>query len=382
MKEIDLKEIEERYFFNLLKNITGEDVQDISLTMLKGDASDRRYFRIGYKTELKAQGSKFKTPNTELRTSVIMMVLSNPHPPSSPPLQGGGRGGRELPFINVQSHLRKCGMAVPEIYYYDEKKGFLFLEDCGDITLEEWIKGATSPSPLLTKEGIKGRSVAEYYKKAIDSLLNIQIKGSDKSIGDCVAFNLRFDVEKLMWELNFMIEHMIFGLLNKRMDNGDMDEVREYLLDLCQILSNQKQYLNHRDYHSRNIMVKDGDLRFLDFQDARMGPCQYDLCSLLRDSYAVLDNKLVDELIEYYIIRKEMIEGEKIDRGEFRRIFNYMSIQRNLKAIGTFAYQKMAKGNDRYLKHIPPTLNYVKVNIEKYEAFAGLKRILYKYLPF
>ena len=365
--EVGLKEIEERYFFSLLKNITGEDVHSISLTLLKGDASDRRYFRIGY--------------NSKLKASIIMMVLSEPSPPSPPPLKGGARGGG-LPFINVQSHLRKCGVAVPEIYYYDEKKGFLFLEDCGDITLEEWMKGATSPSPLLTKEGIKGRSGAEYYKKAIDSLLNIQVKGSDKSIGDCVAFNLRFDVEKLMWELNFMIEHMIFGLLNKRMDNGDLDEVREYLLDLCQILSSQRQYLSHRDYHSRNIMVKDGDLRFIDFQDARMGPCQYDLSSLLRDSYTVLDNKLVDDLIEYYISQKEMIEGESIDRNEFRRIFDYMSVQRNLKAVGTFAYQKMAKGSDRYLEHIPPTLNYVKVNLEKHEAFSGLKKILYKYLPF
>jgi len=161
-----------------------------------------------------------------------------------------------------------------------------------------------------------------------------------------------------------------------------LDEMRGYLLDLCQILSNQRQYLNHRDYHSRNIMVKDGDLRFLDFQDARMGPCQYDLSSLLRDSYIVLDNKLVDDLIEYYISQKEMIEGESIDRNEFRRIFDYMSVQRNLKAVGTFAYQKMAKGSDRYLEHIPPTLNYVKVNLEKYEAFSGLKKILYKYLPF
>lgn len=344
MKEIDLKEIEERYFFGVLKGITGERVYDLSLTMLKGDASDRRYFRLGYRKD-------------NSNSSIVIMVLSSPT-------------HSELPFINVQSHLRKCSVAVPEIYYYDEKKGFLFLEDCGDITLEEWIKEKDA------------NAISKYYKRIIDSLLNIQINGSDKSIGDCVAFNLRFDVEKLMWELNFMIEHMIFGLLNKRMDDGDLDEVRRYLLDLCQILSDQRQYLNHRDYHSRNIMVKDGDLRFLDFQDARMGPCQYDLSSLLRDSYTVLDDKLMDELIEYYISKKELIEGEKIGRGEFRRIFDYMSVQRNLKAVGTFAFQKMAKGNDRYLKHIPPTLNYVKVNLEKYEAFAGLKKILCKYLPF
>ena len=344
MKETDLKEIEEKYY-HILKDIIGKGVQDVKLTMLKGDASNRRYYRIEY-------NSKLRTPN-----SIIMMVLASPH-------------NGDLSFINVQQHLKKCAVAVPEIYHYDKEKGILFLEDCGDITLEEWIKERDADT------------ISKYYKRIIDSLLNIQIKGSDKSIGDCVAFNLRFDVEKLMWELNFMIEHMIFGLLNKRMDNGDLDEVREYLLDLCQILSSQRQYLSHRDYHSRNIMVKDGDLRFIDFQDARMGPCQYDLSSLLRDSYTVLDNKLVDDLIEYYISQKEMIEGESIDRNEFRRIFDYMSVQRNLKAVGTFAYQKMAKGSDRYLEHIPPTLNYVKVNLEKHEAFSGLKKILYKYLPF
>lgn len=340
--DIDLKEVDERDFFDTLKNITGERVQDISLNILKGDASDRRYLRIGYKTDNNSN-------------SIVVMVLSCPH-------------NGELPFINVQRHFKKCGVAVPEIYHYDGEKGLLFMEDCGDITLEEWLKEKNE----ITK--------IKYYKKIIDSLLNIQIRGSDKNIGECVAFELRFDVEKLMWELNFMIEHMIFGLLNKRMDNMDLDKMREYLLDICKILSYQKPYLNHRDYHSRNIMVKNMELKFLDFQDARMGPCQYDLCSLLRDSYMMLDDELADELIEYYISNKERIEGEYIDRLEFRKVFDYMSIQRNLKAIGTFAYQKMVKGNDRYLTSIPVALEYVRANINKYENLSGLRNILYKYL--
>lgn len=343
LKEIDLKEIEEKYFLGFLKDITGEGVQDIKLTMLKGDASDRRYYRIEY-------NSKLRTPN-----SIIMMVLASPH-------------NGDLSFINVQQHLKKCAVAVPEIYYYDKEKGILFLEDCGDITLEEWMKERDADT------------ISKYYKRIIDSLLNIQIKGSDSSKGDCVAFSLKFDVEKLMWELNFMIKHMIFGLRGLRINDNDLEEMREYLSDLCIILSDQKQYLNHRDYHSRNIMIKNGELRFLDFQDARMGPCQYDLASLLRDSYTVLDDKLVDALIEYYISNKERIEGEDIDRTEFRKVFDYMSIQRNLKAIGTFAYQKMSKGNYRYLENIPPTLEYIRRNLEKYEALSGLKKLLYKYL--
>src|SRR3990172_8765365 len=111
---------------------------------------------------------------------------------------------------------------------------------------------------------------------------------------------------------NIIIEHMIFGLRGLKINDNDLEKMRGYLSDLCIILSDQKQYLNHRDYHSRNIMIKNGELRFLDFQDARMGPCQYDLASLLRDSYTVLDDKLVDALIEYYISNKEKIKGENI----------------------------------------------------------------------
>ena len=342
LRDIDLKEIEEKYY-HILKDIIGKGVQDVKLTMLKGDASDRRYYRIEY-------NSKLRTPN-----SIIMMVLASPH-------------NGTLSFINVQQHLKKCAVAVPEIYHYDKEKGILFLEDCGDITLEEWMKERDADT------------ISKYYKRIIDSLLNIQIKGSDSSKGDCVTFSLKFDVEKLMWELNFMIEHMIFGLRGLKINDNDLEEMRGYLSDLCIILSDQKQYLNHRDYHSRNIMIKNGELRFLDFQDARMGPCQYDLASLLRDSYTVLDDKLVDALIEYYISNKERIEGEDIDRTEFRKIFDYMSIQRNLKAIGTFAYQKMSKGNYRYLENIPPTLEYIRRNLEKYQALSGLKKLLYKYL--
>ena len=100
MKETDLKEIEEKYY-HILKDIIGKGVQDVKLTMLKGDASNRRYYRIEY-------NSKLRTPN-----SIIMMVLASPH-------------NGDLSFINVQQHLKKCAVAVPEIYHYDKVKGILF----------------------------------------------------------------------------------------------------------------------------------------------------------------------------------------------------------------------------------------------------------------
>ena len=118
----------------------------------------------------------------------------------------------------------------------------------------------------------------------------------------------------------------------------------------------------------------------VDFQDARMGLCQYDLASLLRDSYFVLDEETKEELVDYYIGEKEGIEKKKIDRKQFLKVFDYMSIQRNLKAVGTFSYQKVAKKNDRYLQHIGDTLEYVKNNFEKHKELAALGKVLWKYL--
>ena len=110
-------------------------------------------------------------------------------------------------------------------------------------------------------------------------------------------------------------------------------------------------------------MVYNGNLKVIDFQDARMGPCQYDLASLLKDSYIVLEETIRKELLEYYIESMHQV-GRKIERDPFYKIFDWMSVQRNLKAIGTFAYQSKVLGNNQYLQHIEPTLEYVRKTLK------------------
>ena len=110
-------------------------------------------------------------------------------------------------------------------------------------------------------------------------------------------------------------------------------------------------------------MIQNEKLTVIDFQDARMGPCQYDLVSLLKDSYITLEDPVRDALVEFYLDRMEQ-HGKKILRGSFYKIFDWMSVQRNLKAIGTFAYQSKILGNDRYLQYIGPTLEYIKKTLE------------------
>jgi aminoglycoside/choline kinase family phosphotransferase len=133
--------------------------------------------------------------------------------------------------------------------------------------------------------------------------------------------------------------------------------------------------LCHRDYHSRNLMLRDASLYVIDFQDARMGPDTYDLVSLLRDSYVDITDRELDELIAYFLALKQR-DGEAVPMTEFRRRFDLMALQRNLKALGTFGYQTLTRHNTVYIQYIPRTLRYAKTNLTKYPRFARLRELL------
>jgi len=129
--------------------------------------------------------------------------------------------------------------------------------------------------------------------------------------------------------------------------------------------------LCHRDYHSRNLMLSDDSLYIIDFQDARMGPDTYDLASLLRDSYVDITDRELDDLIAYFLALKGCADG-----ADYRRRFDLMALQRNLKALGTFGYQTMTRRNPVYIQYMPRTLRYARSNLEKYPRFARLRALL------
>jgi aminoglycoside/choline kinase family phosphotransferase len=142
-------------------------------------------------------------------------------------------------------------------------------------------------------------------------------------------------------------------------------------------LAAEERVLCHRDYHSRNLMLHDGRLHIIDFQDARLGPDTYDLASLLRDSYVDIGDLELDDLIAYFLALKHR-DGAAgpADASEFRRRFDLMALQRNLKALGTFGYQTTTRGNPVYIQYIPRTLRYARRALEHYPRFARLQGLL------
>lgn len=321
--------------------ITEQPVSAVKLEKLKGDASERNFYRLRFKQQ----------------QSLVLMEFDPPKPE------------RQAELVRVWEYFNRWNLGVPQLRYHDEDKGLLFFEDCGDLTLEQLAHEQSA------------EVYYPYYEQAIDLILRIQQAGTKHRDAGCPAFKLAFDTQKLSWELDFFLKHMLEGYRQLTLPPEDKQALKKHFLSLSQQLADEPHYLTHRDYHSRNLMIKQGQLRLVDFQDARLGLCQYDLASLLRDSYIRLEEQQLGSLLEYYIERKEKLEKISINRKRFRQVFDYTCIQRNLKAVGSFAYLACERGKPSYIKHIPLTLEYVKQNLSKYPELADFKQLLGKYLP-
>lgn len=332
-----------------------------SVVRLPGDASTRRYYRIFSKAGASARGASAR--------SFIVMRMD--------PFE---KEGEKLPFLVVQKHLAACSVDVPRVLDVDPANGFVLLEDLGDVTLLRRLQEVSSPEVER-----------HMYQRVIDSLVNLQLRASPKGRKhpNIDAFKLRFDHEKLMWEVNFTVEHFYKLYLVRQMSSRDLKVIQDGFSQICTILANEPTVLTHRDFHSRNIMATPSDERdseerlvMIDFQDARMGPAQYDLASLLKDSYYQLEESQIQRLIDYYIARWEGVSGQRIDRDHFERVFDLMSLQRNFKAIGSFASFLNRRGNATYLKYIGNTFENIRRTLLKHPEYSRLRETLFHYYYF
>ena len=282
----------------------------------------------------------------------------------------------ELPFLNVSHHLQAVGVAVPRLYCFDEAAGLLFLEDFGDVTLAQACEGSSTST------------IERLYRQAIDVLVQIHVQASVPSNRPCLAFSRSFDTSLYMWEFEHFLEYGVVARYGKPMCSEDLLPVQEEFNKIATWLVEQTMVFTHRDYHSRNLMVDGERLGVIDFQDALMGPATYDLASLLRDSYIALDESLIDALIAYYLEKMcQTLPSSQCaamylnDPKTFRRLFDFASIQRNLKAAGRFVYIDRVKGNQNFLASIPRTLQNVHANLMKYPQLHRLLKHLSPYVP-
>jgi aminoglycoside/choline kinase family phosphotransferase len=320
-----------------------------SVERIPGDASTRRYYRI----------------HADKNSYILMRMESFLDQ------------GLDLPFLTVQKHLALSGVDVPAILDVDPGRGIILLEDLGDRTLLRELQ-----------EVGDAEKERHLYERVIDSLVHMQYHASPAQRPNQIdAFKLRFDFEKLNWEIQFTIEQFYELYLKRTIKPEHRKIMDEGFGEICRTLASEPVYFTHRDFHSRNVMVtpKSGhEPRFvmIDFQDGRLGPLQYDLASLLKDSYYQLEEAQIERLLDYYVARWEALSKERLDRNRFRVLFDWMAVQRNFKAIGSFASFQNKRGDSTYLKYVGNTFENIRRNLLRYPQFSALREVLFHYYYF
>jgi aminoglycoside/choline kinase family phosphotransferase len=312
----------------------GARAETARISPLAGDASTRRYFRV-----------------QETRDTSVVALHPEPF------------DGESAPFLVVHGLLAGWGVPVPRILGVDGPQGVMWLEDLGDVTLQ---------TALLESSAAQQR---DFYRQALDQLVRLQREAGQGPQG-ASCFQIAFDFEKLSWELHFFWKHFLEAFRGCDLSVEDRASVADGFHRLASEIASWPRVLCHRDFHSRNLMPHGGELVWIDFQDARMGPATYDLASLLRDSYVDLPEEFVTERIEEF--RQRAVPGES--RDTFQRRFELMSIQRNLKALGTFGYMSTSRGSAVYLPYIPRTLASARRNLVRHPELSGLHRALARHL--
>lgn len=297
-----------------------------SLASLPADASTRRFHRL-------------RLPDGSTR---IVMDYGAP-------FEG------ETDDIRLARIFETAGLPVAHVLESFPALGCLVLEDLGDTTLETALRRAEGAGGIATRSALHRAAVRLAVEVATRG--SVALSASDRAAGPAL------DRERFRFEMGFFVEHFVGRYLRRAADPG-LSDALDALADEA---AAHPRVLCHRDYHSRNLMVRDdGSLAMVDIQDARWGPDTYDVASLLRDAYVDVDEGAVAELLELY--RGALADPP--ERQAFVHRFRVVATQRMIKALGTFGYQVAVLGRERYVSAIPRTVGRLRnaLSLDRFTA--------------
>ncbi len=299
-------------------DLSGSDALP-ELSMVAGDASPRRYFRLA------------------LAASSYVLVDA---PPATE---------KNVAFVQVALLLRGAGVKVPAVLAVDFDRGFLLLEDLGDQLL----------LPLLDSGSSGG-----FYAQAFATLA--QMAAVDTACAGLGDYDRALLGEELSRFQAWFVQELL-GYTPSVAEQAQLGRLKARLIDSA---LEQPRVLVHRDFHSRNLMLTgDRELAVIDFQDAVVGPVTYDLASLLRDCYIQWPAAQVRAwALDYRDLLRAWGLTADIGEAQFLRWFDWMGLQRHLKVLGTFARLYLRDGKSAYLDDLPLVIHYVLEITDKYVA--------------
>lgn len=312
---------------NWLRHVLPDE--DFKLTVASADASFRRYFRV----------------NLADRTLIAM---------DAPPPQEDC-----APFVHAANVLLGAGLNVPRVVAQDIEHGFLLLSDLGDVTYLSVLDEATADN---------------LYRDAANALVKLQLASRPEVFPP-------YDEALLTREMQLFPDWYVAKHLATELSDSDQQVLHKTFALLNRNILAQAQVYVHRDYHSRNLMVCDGEQNpgVLDFQDAVYGPITYDLVSLLKDAYIHWEEeRLLDWAVRYWQTARQAGLPVPQDFADFYRDFEWMGAQRHIKVLGIFARLFHRDGKVAYLKDMPLVMDYLRRACARYVELRPMLRLLDK----
>lgn len=316
----------------LSKRETGDDVEQLT-----PDASTREYFRIGWKGG-----------------SAIACVYPETF------------DAAEQNYLDVTRLFSQAGLPVARVLDFDAELGVIVQEDLGSRILRDVLVDADD----VTCE--------ELVSNAVALIPRIQTATRNAYELDSIASRLRFDSEKLLWELEFFRTHYFTTYQNEPLSAEEDAKLTSEFVELARELESKARVLCHRDFHAANLMLdQDNRLRIIDHQDARIGSAAYDLVSLLLDRVTVPPPAewLADKR-RFFLSERESLGLEQIDERAFADEFRLQTIQRCLKAIGTFSFQSVNRGKTYFVPFIEPMFQIVHRAVEKLDRYQAINEMV------
>lgn len=294
----------------------GHAPEEATFHRLAGDGSRRIFWRISA-----------QEPGASL------IAMSNP--PNDPAVRR-----ENLAYLNIGKHLRQKGIPVAEIYRYDLTSGWFIMEDLGHINLQD---AASSEDETAT-----------LYEKVIDRLFRLQMDGAEGFDPSWCCQTGHYDrTVMLRYEADYFKSAFLGRYLGLTSDRPNLDPCFRHLAETASRAD--AGFFLHRDFQSRNIMISNGNIGFVDWQGGRLGPLAYDLASLIIDPYTRLSPAQQKTIYDRYL---DLIKGHNpTGAGAFEKYYPYLAIQRNLQILGAFSYLTQVMNKAYFETYIPAALH-------------------------
>jgi aminoglycoside/choline kinase family phosphotransferase len=251
-------------------------------------------------------------------------------------------------FLAFSRHFRRHGLPVPEIYAEDLSQGAYLEEDLGDTTLFEFLSKNRTGADIA-------QPAVEAYRKVVATLPRFKVEaGRDLDYSACYPIG-SFDQQSIAWDLNYF-KYYFLRLAGIPFSEGALEKDFRLLSDF--LLEAPRDYFLYRDFQSRNVMLRDGQPYFVDYQGGRKGALQYDIASLLFDAKADLPPELRQQLLNHYL--DKLADYIDLDREAFLRYYYAYVYVRIMQALGAYGFRGFYERKAHFLQSVPYALKNLR----------------------